>query len=109
MKIEDIIQRHSEALDREVNDKPFLAQKLKNRLAENKKESAGRLRPLVLKPVILYLFLFIAFTSLGLWVIKGINPTEPPRKPSPSLAVMAEAVQPDYPGSISRAYNEVMK
>jgi hypothetical protein len=110
MNIDDLIRLHNETLNRKVENKPFLNQRIKARL--NQREHAGqpgawfRLK----KSILVYSFVFILFTVLNLMLIGGLKTQESPKPGPGTLApVNMTAFQPAYPGSISRAYGEVMK
>jgi len=110
MNIDDLIRLHNDALDRKVEKKPFLNQRIKARLNEREyaKQPGAWFR--LKKSILVYGFVFILFTVLNLMLIGGLKKKEPPKPGPGTLApVNMTAFQPAYPGSISRAYGEVMK
>jgi len=62
MNIEDLIKMHNQALDREVNNNPFLSQRLKNGLTNKGVSPPAKRKPGLLKPVVLYSAIFVIST-----------------------------------------------
>jgi hypothetical protein len=111
MKIEELIQLHNEKLNRKANENPFLAQRIKARLKERESSGFPAIWIPLRKYAFLYSFLFIFLTLVNFFLIDGVKkkPT-PPIQPHPvALTLNLETLHPDYPGSISHAYSEVMK
>ncbi|MCP5104042.1 MAG: hypothetical protein GY950_11720 [bacterium] len=110
MKIEELIGLHNEALNRKVDENTFLAQRINARLKDVKdgehQKEWERWFPLR-NPVLLYSLLLVIFTIVNVTIINGLKKHEPQSKTPVLLAV--NVFQPSYPGSISRAYQEVMK
>ena len=107
MKIEELIQMHNAALNRKVEQNPFLNQRLKARLKDR-----GRVKHTVLgipfkKSILVYSFLLILFTVLNFMLIDGLK--KPNKQPMQPIVLSMNAFHPTYPGSISHAYAEVMK
>jgi hypothetical protein len=113
MKIEDLIQSHNKALQRSVEANPFLAQRLKDRLRENKRPVPSLHRAVLSvsrHPLLLYSFLFLLFTFLNLLLVEGFSiPSSKTHSPSENLVADLQSFSPDFPGSINKAYLEVMK
>jgi hypothetical protein len=111
MKIEELIQLHNETLSRKAKKNAFLAQRIKAHLKD--REPSGY--PATWKPLkkyaLLYSFLFIILTMINFFIINGVEKKSTPSiQPQPVvLTLNLETLQPDYPGSISQAYKEVMK
>lgn len=110
MKIDDLIRLHNDALNRKADKKPFLNQRIKARLKE--REHAGlrgswfRLK----KNILVYSLIFFLFTVLNLLLIYGLKKQDAPKpEPEAFAQVSVNVFQPAFPGSISRAYWEVMK
>ena len=110
MNIDDLIRLHNDALDREVEKKPFLNQRIKARLNQREHASQPGAWFRLKKSILVYSFAFILFTVLNLMLISGLKKKEPP-KPGPETFALVNltAFQPAYPGSISRAYHELMR
>lgn len=107
MKIDDLIQLHNEALNRKVEENPFLNQRIKARLKDRQYTKFPALLKPLRKYALVYGFLFIILTLINLIVISGVK-KESPQPKQPVLLTM-NAFEPNYPGSISHAYTEVMK
>ncbi len=107
MKINELIQLHNETLNRKVEENPFLNQRIKARL----KDSQYSKFPALLKPLrkyaFVYGFLFIILTLINFVIINGVKKHEP--QPGQPVLLTMNAFELNYPGSISRAYTEVMK
>lgn len=103
MKIEELIHLHNEALNRKVDQNPFLNQRVKARLKE-------RRYSILTKPVMVYGFIFILFTLLNFMLIERLS-EKTSIKPVPETAVQIDmtAFHPAFPGSIGKAYREVIK
>jgi len=111
MKIEELIQLHNEKLNRKADENPFLAQRLKARLKDRESSKFPAIWIPLRKYALLYSLLFISLTLVNFFLINGVKkkPT-PPVQPHPVvLTLNLETLHPDYPGSISHAYSEVMK
>jgi hypothetical protein len=110
VKIEELIRLHSQALDRKVEKNTFPAQRIKARLKDREQPTKPSLWGLLRKPVLVYGFLFILFTILNFILITGLEKRNTPKTGSITLTqVNVSAFQPDYPGSISHAWREVVK
>jgi len=107
MKIEELIQLHNEALNRKVEQTPFLNQRLKARLKDRGRAKHTVLGILFKKSILVYSFLLILFTVLNFILIDGLK--KPETRPTQQVVLTMNAFQPTYPGSISKAYSEVMK
>ena len=107
MKIEELIQSHNAALNRKVEQAPFLNQRLKARLKDRGSAKRPVLGILFKKPVLVYSFLLILFTVLNFILIDGLR--KPGARPTQQVVMTMNAFQPTYPGSISHAYAQVMK
>jgi hypothetical protein len=103
MKIEELIRLHNETLNRKVDQDPFLNQRIKARLKE-------REHTILTKPVIVYGFIFILFTVLNLMVIDRLS-ERTALNPIPEIVTQIDmtAFHPAFPGSIGKAYQEVIK
>jgi len=110
MNIDDLIRLHNDALNRKVEKKPFLNQRIKARLNQREHTIQPGAWFRLKKSILVYSFIFILFTVLNLFLINGLKKQDSP-KPGPTTfaPVNMTAFQPAYPGSISRAYGEVMK
>lgn len=112
MKIEELIQMHNRRLDQEAGSDPFLVQRLKARTGDKRPSPFFRqLR----KYALVYGLLFIVLTLVNVFLIRGLEQKQI-QTPSPALdrepALLAfnpNLLEPDYPGSLSKAYAEVMK
>jgi hypothetical protein len=106
MEVEEIIKLHSEALERKVEADPFRPGRVKARLREN-------LRPARLplgRTVLLYGLLVVVFTFVNFMVISGLKEKKVlPSRVSAYSVETIDSLQATYPGSISHAYEEVMK
>jgi hypothetical protein len=111
MKIEELIQLHNEKLSRKVNENLFLSQRIKARLKDQEPSKFPAIWQPLQKYTLLYSFLFIILTLVNFLLIDGVKKQSSPAvQPQPVvLTPNLEALQPDYPGSISQAYKEVMK
>lgn len=107
MKIDDLIQLHNEALNRKVEENPFLNQRIKARLKDKKYTKFPALLKPLRKYALVYGFLFIILTLINFIVINGVKKDKP--QPKQPVLLTMNAFEPTYPGSISRAYTEVMK
>ena len=103
MKIEELIHLHNKALNRKVDQNPFLNQRIKARLKE-------RRYSILTKPVIVYSFIFILFTILNFMLIDHLS-ERTILKPVPETVTHIDmtAFHPTFPGSIGNAYQEMMK
>lgn len=110
MKIEELIQLHNEALNRKVDQNPFLNQRINARLKERVHSGQPGLRGLLRKPVMVYSFIFILFTVLNLMLINGLTKQAAPKPNAETVTqINMTAFHPTFPGSIGKAYEEVMK
>ena len=109
MKIEELIQLHNQALNRKVEENAYLNQRLITRLQnrERIRHSAWWL-PLK-KSILVYSFLLILFTILNFILVNNLDKRDIPFQPALQTMLALNAFSPHYPGSISRAYQEVMK
>lgn len=112
MKIEDLIQMHNRRLEQQAGSDPFLVQRLKA-------PTGGRTHLLsfrqLRKYALVYGLVFIILTLANIFLIRGMDPNKvrpllQERSIERELLVFKPGLlEPDYPGSISRAYAEVMK
>lgn len=109
MKIEELIQMHHESLRRKVSQDPFRPERLKARIREHHKPQTLPLR----RTVVLYTLLLAVFTLLNVMVIGGLRQKRVSSdRQNPVEIVSTESLASHLtaaPGSISLAYEEVMK
>lgn len=109
MKIEDLIQVHNQALNRKVEENVYLNQRIKARLRDRKGFTSPTLRLPFRKSILVYSSLLILFTVLNFMLIQGLKKQDSPPRPTQPIVLTLNAFSPGYPGSISQAYEEVMK
>jgi hypothetical protein len=115
MKIEDIVRLHNQKLEKEAGQDPFLARRVKARLnAGFNTPRKSSLRASV-RSVLVYGMMLIVFTVINFMLINGLDKRESEsvnnvnNLPVAFNAVALESLEASYPGSISRAWEEVMK
>jgi hypothetical protein len=111
MKIEELIQLHNEKLSRKADENPFLAQRIKARLKDRGPSKFPAIWQPLRKYALLYSFLFIVLTLFNFLLIDGVKKQSSPAvQPQPAAFTLnLDTLRPDYPGSISQAYKEVIK
>ncbi|MCP5050699.1 MAG: hypothetical protein GY940_26285 [bacterium] len=118
MKTEELIRLHREALERKAEADPFLNQRLKARIKDGsqRKRKLPGIQISLGRTVLLYGMLLILLTVANILVINGLKSRD--RLPvhvnvqAKTIVVNTDtfaSLQASYPGSISRAYAEVMK
>ena len=106
MDLDKLIHQHNQLLNKKVEDNVFLSQHIKARLNDPGKIK-GKLKISLRKYALLYSFLFVIFiliNFIGIGMIK--KKTAPPQ---PKYLVNLDAFQANFPGSISKVYQEVLK
>jgi hypothetical protein len=105
MDIKTLIRYHNDALEQRAAEDGYLGQRLKARLRETS-TAGSTLIPRFVRTILLYGFLFLILTLVNIVVLDLVKKKQPesPRE----IVVKMEAFQPDYPGSFSRAYAEVI-
>ena len=109
MKIEDLIHLHNDRLNRKVEENIFLNQRIKARLKDSEHTKLPIFGLPFKKSILVYSFLLLVFTLLNFMFINGLKKQDTPPKPTEQVVLAMNAFSPTYPGSISRAYKEVMK
>lgn len=106
MDFEKLIRLHKNVLEQKVEENVFLSQRIKARMKDSwkMKDTLGiRLR----KYALVYSFFFIIFTLINFIGIGLIKKKAAP--PQPEYIVKMDAFQENYPGSINKVYQEVLK
>ncbi len=110
MDIEQLLRRHSEELDRRVEDNVFVRQRLRSRLKESR-SSAYPLLPRFVKNSLLYAILLVLFTIINLLVMSGLGIVDK-KSPEPlqqylvNNMISIEAFEPVLPGSLHQGYSQ---
>jgi hypothetical protein len=109
MNVEELIRLHDRVLNRKVEENVFLNQRLRARLQDRGRlrHSTWRLR--IRHPLVVYGFLLILFTVLNFILVGHLEKRNIPSRPAQQLIQPMNAFSPYFPGSISDAYQQVMK
>lgn len=109
MKLEKLIQLHNQALNRKVEENAYLNQRIKARLRDRTGTKHKTLWIPFRKSILVYSFLLILFTVLNFILIDNLKKQVTSPQPTQQIVLTMNAFSPNYPGSISQAYAEVMK
>lgn len=114
MKIEELIQMHNRRLEQQAGSDPFLTQRLKAR-TDGRERTRLPFFWQLRKYALVYGLLFIVLTLINVFLIRSLEPKQiQPLSPELNreqamFAFSPNLLEPDYPGSVSKAYAEVMK
>jgi hypothetical protein len=109
MNLEELIQRHNQTLDRKIEEDVFLNQRIIARLHERQRLRHSAWWLPLKKSILVYSFLLILFTILNFILVNNLDKRDIPSQPAQQTVLALNAFSPHYPGSISRAYQEVLK
>ena len=109
MNLENLIQLHNQALNRKVEENIYLQQRLKARWQERQRSRHSSWRLPLKKSLLVYSILLILFTILNFILVNSLENHKILSKPVQQVEINLNAFSPHYPGSISKAFQQVMK
>ena len=107
MDLEELFRSHNKLLDKEVENQTYLQQRIEAGFSERKDSGTFSWLLGLSKLVVLYGFIFLILIFANIKLINWLNND----KLSADKLIIAQQnpFQPIFPGSISQAYEEIIK